>query len=146
MDLAIGNNPPAGTAGWLHKSSAFPNRSSILNLRRYPDPDYDLWLGGARPWQTPRTRLPVAIRELEIIYRDGRRDNGFYFGDLVLKHRSQADVKLTRGYDDLRVYLDDFVTIGIPLQVFENFWDKLLSEWRDREGNLRRPREDCGCA
>jgi hypothetical protein len=27
MDLAIGNNPPAGTAGRLHKSSAFPNRS-----------------------------------------------------------------------------------------------------------------------
>lgn len=146
MDLAIGNNPRTGSAGWLPQSSAFPNRSSILNLRRYPDPDYDLWLSAARPWRTPRTHLPVAIRELEIIYRDGRRDNEFYFGDVVMKYRSQADVNLTRGYDDLRVYLDDFVTIGVPLQVFENFWDKLLSEWRVREGDLRRPREDCGYA
>jgi hypothetical protein len=127
MDLAIGNNPPAGSAGWLHKSSALTNHSSILNLRCYPDPDYDLELSAARPWRTPRTHLPVAIRELSIIYRD-RRDNEFYFGDLVLKYRSQAEVNSTRGYVDTRVYLDDFVTIGIPLQVFENFWDRLLSE------------------
>jgi hypothetical protein len=142
----IGNNRPAGSAGWLHKSSDFRNCPAILDLRCYPDPDYDLELSDARPWRTPRTHLPVAIRKLSITYRDRRRDNEFYFGDAMMKYRSQAEVNSTRGYVDTRVYLDDFVTIGIPLQVFENFWDRLLSEWRGREGNLRRPREDCGYA
>jgi hypothetical protein len=65
------------------------------------------------------------IRWINKVCSDGTRTEDFFIIDLVLKYRYPSDVRSTKKWNDRRVYLKDFVTVGIPLPVYERLLTRL---------------------
>lgn len=65
------------------------------------------------------------IRWINKVCSDGTRTEDFFINDLVLRYRYPSDVRSTKRWNDRRVYLKDFVTVGIPLPVYERLLTRL---------------------
>ncbi|KAG7530429.1 hypothetical protein FFLO_05028 [Filobasidium floriforme] len=131
------NSTSSGEPAVSHREtglgSSMSDRLSNL-IRRSQRPAYTVEFDP----QVHHYPLPDSFRAAEIrwiykVYPNGTRSDAFFFNNIVLKYRNQSDVRLTQGWSDNRVYLEDFVTIGIPLRVYEKLLTKLRALF-SREG------------
>lgn len=105
--------------------SSMSDRLSNL-IRRSQRPVYTLEFDPeVHHYPLPDDPRAAEIRWIYKVYPNATRTERFFFNNLVLKYRTYGDARLTQGQRDNRVYLKDFVTIGIPLRVYEKLLTKL---------------------
>lgn len=120
------NNPPVTQTAPSEasvRSSRFPISDRLSNFGRrthQQPPSYTVEFD-----PKPHLDNGYVIRWINKVYPDGTRTEDFFINDLVLKYRDPSVVRLTQGRSDNRIYLKDFVTVGIPLPVYERLRTKL---------------------